>query len=43
MIIPFSGVFETKIFDMDEATQAAYFKEQGATRLDIMIECKNPC
>jgi ribosome-binding ATPase YchF (GTP1/OBG family) len=37
-IIPFSGIFESKIFDMDDATKEAYFKEQGATRYDILNE-----
>jgi obg-like ATPase 1 len=38
MIIPFSGVFETKILDMDDDAKAAYFKEQNATSaLDKII------
>lgn len=40
MIIPFSGIFETKIFDMEDAAKEAYFKEQGATRLFSLIICQ---
>ncbi|KAF4522854.1 hypothetical protein B566_EDAN008173 [Ephemera danica] len=38
IIIPFSGIFETKLLDMDEDAKAAYCKEQGATSvLDKII------
>ncbi|XP_065345158.1 obg-like ATPase 1 [Cloeon dipterum] len=33
IIIPFSGIFESKIFDMDEATKEAYLKEQGTSSI----------
>lgn len=33
VLIPFSGVFENKIFDMDEAERAKYFEEHKVTRL----------
>lgn len=33
MLIPFSGVFENKILDMDEAERAKYFEEHKVTRL----------
>ncbi|CAB3372324.1 Hypothetical predicted protein [Cloeon dipterum] len=33
VIIPFSGIFESKIFDMDEATKEAYLKEQGTSSI----------
>ncbi|XP_059488298.1 obg-like ATPase 1 [Neocloeon triangulifer] len=38
IIIPFSGIFESKIFDMDDAAKEAYLKEQGTTSaLDKII------
>lgn len=33
VLIPFSGVFENKILDMDEAERAKYFEEHKVTRL----------
>jgi len=33
VLIPFSGVFENKILDMDEAEHAKYFEEHKVTRL----------
>jgi len=36
-IIPFSGVFETKIFEMDEAAKEAYLKEQNTARYNNII------
>lgn len=32
VLIPFSGIFENKIFDMDEAERAKYFEEHKVTR-----------
>lgn len=32
VLIPFSGVFENKILDMDEAERAKYFEEHKVTR-----------
>lgn len=33
ILIPFSGVFENKILDMDEAERTKYFEEHKVTRL----------
>lgn len=33
MLIPFSGIFENKILDMDEAERTKYFEEHKVTRL----------
>jgi len=32
VLIPFSGICENKIFDMDEAERAKYFEEHKVTR-----------
>jgi obg-like ATPase 1 len=32
LIVPFSGVFESKIADMSDDEKKTYQKEQGATR-----------
>jgi obg-like ATPase 1 len=33
ILIPFSGIFENKILDMDETDRSKYFEEQKVTRL----------
>lgn len=32
VLIPFSGVFENKVIDMDDAERAKYFEESKVTR-----------
>ena len=34
ILIPFSGVFENKVIDMDEAERAKYFEESKVTRYE---------
>jgi len=39
MIIPFSGTFESKIFDMNEEEKRSFLKEQNATRYTLFAIC----
>jgi len=41
MIVPFSGVFESKVADMSDDEKKTYQKEQGATRWELLFRWQN--